>query len=229
MINKPVGWVTQGALPGALSLQEAATDYIKRKYAKPGNVFLGIVSRLDKSVSGVCVIARTSKAAARLAEQFRQRSIDKTYLAIVHSQQPLPHNDKPTRLTHWLRQLPSDDSVQVVSKETPGAKEAHLSFRTEADLGSGFYLLKIDLETGRKHQIRVQLSEAGLSIVGDRRYGSTFSFENGIMLHALQLDLQHPTLRNEDSDQPQTLHFIAPVPKAWHKRFPKLSQLKPQL
>jgi 23S rRNA pseudouridine1911/1915/1917 synthase len=224
VVNKPVGWVTQGALPGAASLLDAASDYIKQKYAKPGNVFLGIVSRLDKSVSGVCVIARTSKAAARLSEQFRQRSIDKTYLAIVHSTEPIAIDHKTIRLTHWLRQRPNDDAVQVVSQASSEAKQAELTYRVVSDLGSGYYLLHVDLETGRKHQIRVQLAATGLPIVGDKRYGSQKTFESGIMLHALQLDLLHPTLRQEGSSDPVALQFVAPLPTAWLKRFPKLAQ-----
>ena len=226
VINKPAGWVSQGALPDAPSLLLEATDYIRTKYQKPGNVFLGVVSRLDKSVSGVTVIARTSKAAARLSEQFRERDVGKNYWAVVSNFKSSSNQPSASlTLQHWLLQHEDDPTVQVVSPKTPGGKEAILTYQPLLDLGGNFQLLNIELQTGRKHQIRVQLAHIGLPIVGDRKYGSSFHFDHGIMLHARALDISHPTQRDLDTNQPLQLHFTAPLPSSWAKRFPQLVQL----
>lgn len=226
VVNKPAGWVSQGALPDAKSLLDEAADYIRMKYQKPGNVFLGVVSRLDKSVSGVTVIARTSKAAARLSEQFRDRDVGKTYWAIVSDfVPPTPPHHSPIQLRHWLLQNEHDPTVLVVSPQTRGAKEAILHYQPLAQLSPNIQLLRIELQTGRKHQIRAQLAHAGFPIVGDRKYGSTQPFHAGIMLHAVSLQIQHPTQKHPDSHEPLELTFHAPLPKAWLQKFPKVGQV----
>jgi len=224
VVNKPAGWVSQGALPDAKSLLDEAAQYIRTKYQKPGNVFLGVVSRLDKSVSGVTVIARTSKAAARLSEQFRDRDVGKTYWAVVshdHST-TLPHHTTVT-LNHLLLQNEQDAIVRIVRPQSRGAKEAILKYTPLAELAPQTGLLQIALLTGRKHQIRAQLAHTGLSIVGDRKYGSQIPFHAGIMLHAVSLQLQHPTQKEPDTQKPLQLSFTAPLPKSWLQKFPKVA------
>lgn len=226
VVNKPAGWVSQGALPEAKSLLDEAAQYIRTKYQKPGNVFLGVVSRLDKSVSGVTVIARTSKAAARLSEQFRDRDVGKTYWAIVSQEHttPLPQHANVT-LHHWLLQNEQDAIVRIVPPQSRGAKEAILKYTTLAELAPKTHLLQIELLTGRKHQIRAQLAHAGLPIIGDRKYGSPIPFHAGIMLHAVSLQIQHPTQKTPDTQKPLQLHFTAPLPKSWQQKFPKVAMV----
>lgn len=226
VVNKPAGWVSQGALPDAKSLLDEAAQYIRTKYQKPGNVFLGVVSRLDKSVSGVTIIARTSKAAARLSEQFRDRDVGKTYWAIVSNYRstPLPQR-APITLRDWLYQGDHDPIVQIVRPQSRGAKEAILQYTPLAELAPQIQLLQIELLTGRKHQIRAQLAHVGLPIIGDRKYGSPIPFHAGIMLHAVSLQIQHPTQKEPDTQKPLELNFQAPLPKAWLQKFPKVAMV----
>lgn len=226
VVNKPADWVSQGALPDAKSLLDEATHYIRNKYQKPGNVFLGVVSRLDKSVSGVTVIARTSKAAARLSEQFRDREVGKTYWAVV-SNFPSPSLPRQSSITlrDWLSQNEAEPIVQVVRPHSRGAKEAILKYTPLAELAPKTQLLQIELLTGRKHQIRVQLAHAGFPILGDRKYGSTYPFHAGIMLHAISLQIQHPTQKETDTLKPIELRFTAPVPRVWSQKFPKIDSI----
>lgn len=204
VVDKPPGMSTQGALPGAPSAVEWAKSYLKRRYAKPGNVFVGVVSRLDRDVSGVLVLARTSKAAARLSEQFRNRSTEKIYWAVVDGAPP------PTfACVDWLLAAERLPRVQVVAADVAGAGEARLRGRTLRRAGRGT-LVEVTLETGRKHQIRAQLASRGWPIVGDRRYGSQRRFAAGIALHARRLTLEHPTRR-------ESLSFEAPPPKSWRE------------
>lgn len=208
VIDKPVGLTTQGALPGEPSAVEWARDYVKRKYAKPGNVFIGVVSRLDRDVSGVLVLARTSKGAARLNEQFRERTIKKTYWAGVEGTPP-----ETGRCTDLLVEDVELGRMTVVDPQLSAgfraadAQTATLSWRTLSKNGAAT-LLEVELETGRKHQIRVQLASRGWPIIGDRKYGSRRRFERGIALHARRLELKHPT-RDEQ------LTFEAECPAAW--------------
>jgi 23S rRNA pseudouridine1911/1915/1917 synthase len=204
VINKPAGLATQGALPGTASVVTLAQDYLKRKYQKPGNVYVGVVSRLDAPVSGVLVLARTSKAAARLTRQFQTGAVEKTYWAIVE----LPPEPSAGEWEHWLLKNDARRRVEVVPANTPGAQRARLRFHTlrRARLGT---LLEIQLLTGRKHQIRVQLAAIGSPVVGDRKYGSTTAFSaDAIALHCVRLALEHPTLKTP-------LEFRAPPPAAW--------------
>ncbi len=203
-LAKPAGLATMGRFPGELTLLAAAKEYIKRKYAKPGNVYLGVVSRLDAAVSGVVLLARTSKAAARLAERFREREVRKTYWALVEGR--LEPQVGPCR--DWLVKDEARRRVCVCRAGTPGAREAHLSYRLLASVG-GDSLLEIDLETGRKHQIRVQLASRGHPILGDAKYGSRSKFARGIALHARRLVVPHPV------KQGVPVEIEAPLPDYW--------------
>ena len=209
VVNKPAGLATMGLSPDQPSLVRAAKQYIKQKYRKPGNVYLGIVSRLDAAASGVIVLARTSKAAARLTEQFRSREVEKTYLAVVAGRL-----DKFGELVDYLKK---DDALQrmiVVPEGSAGAKLARLRFENLSHGPQGT-LAKVQLETGRKHQIRVQFASRGHPIVGDRKYGSRARFagaqnEPAIALHAYQLRFAHPISRAD-------LAFTAPLPGPWRR------------
>jgi 23S rRNA pseudouridine1911/1915/1917 synthase len=200
VVNKPAGLPTQGVVEGAASVVTLAKDYLKRQYKKPGNVFLGVVSRLDSSVSGVLVLARTSKAAARLNEQFRERQARKVYWALVER----PPDPAAGELIDWLKKDEKRQRMTVVAKHTIGAQRARLTYRTLRQL-SGCSLLEVELETGRKHQIRLQLAELGCPILGDRKYGSRRQFTGGIALHAQRLEIAHPISR-------ETLAFTAEPP-----------------
>jgi 23S rRNA pseudouridine1911/1915/1917 synthase len=201
VINKPVGLPTQGVVEGAASVVTAAKAYLKQKYKKTGNVYLGVVSRLDASVSGVIVLARTSKAAARLNEQFRERTAKKVYWAVVERSPAPPEGE----LTDWLKKDEKQQKMTVVTRHTIGAQKAKLAYRTLHKQPQGC-LLEVQLETGRKHQIRVQLAHLGCPILGDRKYGSKRRLPEGIALHAHTLEIAHPVSK-------AALHFAAPPPK----------------
>ena len=215
VINKRAGLVTQGAAAGEPSLFELAKDYVREKYNKPGNVYLGIVSRLDAMTSGVIVIARTSKSAARLSQQFRDREASKVYIAIVgpnSSDEPIA--DQGT-LNDWMfkddraRRMRCATSRQIESDSLPGdAKNARLAWKVIGK-DKDRRLLEIVLETGRKHQIRCQLSNAGFPILGDQKYESQITFAGpGIALHSKSLKLIHPTRKN-------AVQFSAIAPDRW--------------
>ncbi len=198
-VLKPAGILVQGDRSGDPSLMDAAKQYIKNAYGKPGEVFLGLVHRLDRPVSGVVLFARTSKAASRLSRQWRARSVVKIYWALVHGAMK-PHAGV---LTSYLKE--GARRVQAASAGEPGVKEAVLSYRTLRARGP-FSLVEIHLHTGRKHQIRVQLARAGCPVVGDVRYGAPRAPEpEQIRLTARSLTFTHPT-RNE------TLTIEAPPP-----------------
>ena len=190
VVVKPQGKLTQSDETGDLSLQDECKQYIKEKYQKPGEVYLGLVHRLDRPVGGLVAFARTSKAASRLSEQLRTHHMEREYLAVVEGE------DLPARgdLRDWLLQG-EDGLVRVVPEGTPGAKEARLRYER---LGArdGTALVHLRLETGRKHQIRVQLSHLGYPIRYDMRYGHG---ERGrdIALFGAVLRLTHPTLKKE--------------------------------
>ncbi len=203
VVTKPAGIPTQGVSRDTTSVLSLAREYLKRKYHKPGNVYVGIVSRLDAPVSGVLVLARTSKAARRLSEQFRSHTVHKRYWAVVEG---VIHRNGGT-LADWIRWNESQRRGQVVALGTPAAQTARLSYRCLATM-SGFSLLEVELETGRKHQIRVQLSHRGWPVVGDERYGSARRFAGGIALHARILELNHPT-------SGKRLSFVSPLPVQW--------------
>ncbi|MEY3459702.1 MAG: Ribosomal large subunit pseudouridine synthase [Planctomycetota bacterium] len=205
VINKPAPLATMGAAPGQVTAFELAVEEIRVRFQKPGRVYLGVVSRLDAMVSGVLVFARTSKAAARLSEQFRLHEARKTYLALVSP----PPATATARLKHWLRHHEPARRVETVSAGAPGGREAVLDYEVLAS-HQDTALLRINLLTGRKHQIRVQLAATGLNILGDTRYGSHRSFPRGIALHSASLAIRHPVSK-------QTMVFEAPLPDAWPK------------
>lgn len=214
VIDKPAGLPTQGAARGEESVVELAKDYLARKYNKPGNVYLGVVSRLDRLVTGVLVLARTSKAAARLSEQFRTREPEKTYLAIV---EPAPR-EKGRTLVHWLAKDEAAMKIRVVAENSANAQQATLLYKTlrtiERNGAVHGALVEIKLQTGRKHQIRVQMAAMGCPVVGDTKYGAPrndiCARQGAIALHARFLTLEHPT-------QKTALHFAAPLPSFWEK------------
>ncbi|MFO0941120.1 MAG: RNA pseudouridine synthase [Pirellulales bacterium] len=207
VINKPSGIATMGVESGEVSIVTLAADYLRHKYAKPGNVFVGVVSRLDSLASGVLVLARTSKAASRLSEQIREQSTSKRYLALVEGR--VNDQDKFTSLEHYLKKNDAAHRVQVVDRSLPGAQLAKLNYRSLFSVGNNS-VLEVELITGRKHQIRVQLSEVGLTIVGDAKYGSKVIWPNAIGLHCYQNGIVHPTLKT-----PMTFHSL---PTHWQSR-----------
>ncbi|QDU31558.1 Ribosomal large subunit pseudouridine synthase A [Anatilimnocola aggregata] len=203
VVNKRAGIATMGVTEDEPSVARQAKAYLKQKYNKPGNVYLGVVSRIDATVSGVLVFARTSKAAARLSEQFRERETSKLYWAIVER----TPRGKSGQLIHWVAKDERQQKMVIAAPQSPGAQEAKMNFRMLAKLPAG-ELLEIELLTGRKHQIRLQLSAVGAPILGDRKYGSGQPFADGIALHARELTIAHPVTK-------QPLKFVAPLPAAW--------------
>ncbi|MFO7462288.1 MAG: RluA family pseudouridine synthase [Desulfatiglandales bacterium] len=198
-VNKPAGVLVQGDASAALSLMDITREYIRKKYCKPGNVFLGLVHRLDRPVSGVVLFAKTSKAASRISEQLRSRTVEKIYWALVHGT-PSP----PAGTIRSFLKSEGKKAKPVREGET-NAKEAVLMYRT-IRATEGKSLLEIRLLTGRKHQIRAQLSGVGHPIEGDVKYGAPSRLKNGTMrLMARSLSFRHPT-RNERI----TIHAPAP-------------------
>ena len=184
-----------------------ASDYLKHRYDKPGNVFVGIVSRLDASASGVLVLARTSKAASRLSEQIRNRRTQKQYLAIVEGGMHSVDGDW-AEIRSWMAKDDQAQRMRVVAASHPGAQEAILRFRTVMELAANS-LVQVDLVTGRKHQIRVQLAASGHPILGDRKYGSREAMRSGIALHCFRSVVEHPTKR-------EPMAFVAKPPISWN-------------
>jgi 23S rRNA pseudouridine1911/1915/1917 synthase len=211
-VNKPAMLPTMGVEEDRESLLTVAKEYIRQEYNKPGNVYLGIVSRLDAPVTGLVLIARTSKAAARLSESFRSRDVRKLYLAAVEGTPPAEEGT----LEHFLRKDERHRKVHVTHEGAEGAQAARLRYRTLGSAG-GLSLLEVELDTGRKHQIRVQLAKVGCPIVGDRKYGASSEFSHGIALHSRQLELEHPVRRD-------ALQLTAPLPASW-RRSPHVSKL----
>ena len=188
VINKRVGDIVQGDKTGDIPLSDIVKAYIKQKYKKPGNVFLGVVHRLDRPTSGIVVFARTSKALPRLNKIFSEKKVEKTYWAIVKNA-PEKSNDK---LVHWLKRFPKNNTSKAYDKEVKDSKKAILNYSIIKKLQS-LYLLEIDLETGRHHQIRAQLAAIGSPIRGDLKYGYNRSNKDGgIHLHARKLSFTHP-------------------------------------
>lgn len=186
-VVKPAGMPTQGGRPGEPCLLEVAREWVRERYHKPGNVFLGLVHRLDRPVAGVMVFARTSKAASRLSQQLRARTVTKVYRALVSGR---PAADEGL-LVHHVELRPEGRAV-LHDAPAPDRKEARLRYRVLRAGSSS--LLEIRLETGRKHQIRMQLSRLGHPIVGDARYGSTVPFlPEAIGLVAWRIAIMHPT------------------------------------
>lgn len=201
VVNKVAGVLVQGDHTGDTPLVELLKDYLKFKYHKSGNVFLGVVHRLDRPTSGVVVFARTSKALTRLNQQFAQREVEKIYWALVPK--GLPKNQD--RLEHWLVRNPRKNKSFAYDKPQNEAKKAVLHYRNQQVLDR-YQLLEIALETGRHHQIRSQLSKIGFPIKGDLKYGATRSNDDGsIDLHARKITFVHPVKK-------KTLTLVAPLP-----------------
>ena len=201
-LDKPAGLLTMGDHTGQPTLVEMARDYLRDKYQKPGNIFVGVVHRLDRPVSGVVLFARTSKGASRLSEQFRTHSIEKKYLAVVEGTVASRQGELCDRLVKDREQ-----NVVSVARDEQGGQECILSFE-KLDRFGRFTLLEIRPQTGRSHQIRVQLSSRGWPIVGDRKYGSKTSVQGFIALHAESLTFLHPTTK-------QVVQVSAPYPDQW--------------
>jgi 23S rRNA pseudouridine1911/1915/1917 synthase len=210
VVNKPAMLATMGVGDERRSLLAVAKEYVRQKYNKPGNVYLGIVSRLDAPVTGVVLIARTSKAAGRLAAQFRERHVEKTYWALVEGRAAAG----PATLIDFMRKDERHRRMHIAAKNSPGAQLAELNYRSliapPLRPSSGLSLLEITPLTGRKHQIRVQLSHAGFPILGDRKYGSLQRFSPGIALHSRRLVVEHPVSKMQ-------LVFEAPRPQSWQR------------
>jgi 23S rRNA pseudouridine1911/1915/1917 synthase len=202
IVNKRSGDITQGDKTGDKPLSDVVKEYIKQKYNKAGNVFLGVVHRLDRPTSGVIIFARTSKALERLNKMLRDKEINKTYWAIVKEQ---PKKEKDT-LINFLKKNPKNNKSTVYTKEIDGSKKAILHYKVLKKLDR-YSLLEIDLETGRHHQIRAQLSALGFPIKGDLKYGFHRSNKDGsIHLHARKIEFIHPVSK-------ESIAIIAPTPK----------------
>ncbi|TRX66044.1 RluA family pseudouridine synthase [Carboxylicivirga sp. M1479] len=187
-INKLSSDIVQGDKTGDETLSDRVKAYIKKKYNKPGDVFLGVVHRLDRPVSGVVLFARTSKALSRLNKMFQEKTIKKTYWAIVGE---LPKEDSG-RLVHHILKNSEKNKAYAFPKPRHGSKEAILNYRLVSGL-KNYYMLEVDLETGRHHQIRCQLAKIGCSIKGDLKYGFPRSNKDGsISLHARKIEFEHP-------------------------------------
>ena len=196
VVDKPAGLATMGSELGTQTMARQAAEYLKYKYDKPGKVFVGVVSRLDRLVSGVLVLARTSKAASRLSEQIRMHRTEKFYLACVEgSLKPSNNVDGWSEVTHWVRKNETLKQMQTVDASMPHAQQATLRLRVLGQSGP-LSLIEVQLVTGRKHQIRLQLSELGHPILGDTKYGAKRRFAQGIALHSHRLTIEHPTQKH---------------------------------
>jgi 23S rRNA pseudouridine1911/1915/1917 synthase len=202
VVNKRVGDIVQGDKTGDKPLSEIIKEYIKEKYNKPGEVFLGVVHRLDRPTTGIVVFARTSKALTRLNELFSNRETQKTYWTIVKNK-PAKNEDK---LVHYLKRNEKNNTSKAHLKEVPESKLASLDYKIIKEL-QNYFALEINLHTGRHHQIRAQLSAIGSPIKGDLKYGFDRSNpDGGIHLHARKLVFIHPVSK-------EVLEIIAPTPK----------------
>ena len=189
VVEKPVNMLSQADDTGDPDILSVLKEYIKKRYNKPGNVFLGLVHRLDRPVGGVMVFARTSKAASRLSEQIRTREFEKTYLAVIHG----TPSEKKGCLEHYLDKDNASNTVKVVSSSDSGAKKAVLEYRV-SDSRSGLSLVEINLKTGRPHQIRVQFSYIGHPLFGDQKYGAQINKPGQqIALWSSRIVFKHPT------------------------------------
>lgn len=202
VVNKAPGEIVQGDKTGDRPLVEIVREYIKEKYRKPGNVFCGVVHRLDRPVAGLVVFAKTSKALTRLNEMFRLGKVRKTYWAISRNK-PVPPS---ARLTHYITTVEKTNKSTAHLTPKANAKEARLSYRLLGE-SDRYFLIEVELETGRKHQIRVQLAAVGCPIRGDLKYGDKRSNPDGsISLMARTIEFEHPVSHKQIS-------LTAPVPQ----------------
>ncbi|MGH2665415.1 RluA family pseudouridine synthase [Flavobacterium sp.] len=201
VVNKRVGDIVQGDKTGDKPLSDVVKEYLKDKYSKPGEVFLGVVHRLDRPTTGIVVFARTSKALTRLNDLFKNRETQKTYWAVVKNQPP----KKEDNLTHFLKRNEKNNTSKAHIKEVPESKIASLDYKVIKEL-TNYFALEINLHTGRHHQIRAQLSAIGCPIKGDLKYGFDRSNpDGGIHLHARKLNFIHPVTK-------ENITITAPVP-----------------
>ena len=211
-VRKRVGDIVQGDKTGDVPLSDMVKNFLKDKYQKPGNVYLGVVHRLDRPVSGIVLFAKTSKALPRLNKMFAEhKGVKKTYLAIVANKPLQPQGT----LTHWLTRNEKQNTARAYDREVPGSKKAVLDYRLIAQ-SERYFLLEIELHTGRHHQIRCQLSKMGCPIRGDLKYGAPRSNpDGGISLHAWRLELEHPVSH-------QNIVIEAPLPeeRLWQEIVP---------
>lgn len=208
VVNKPAGMLVQGDATGDKPLVELAKDYIGKKYNKPGAVFCGVVHRIDRPVSGVVVLARTSKALERLNKMFQEREVEKVYWALVAKRPDIPEDT----LTHWLIKDGDKNITTAYNKAKHGAQVAILSYSIVQSF-KNFSMLEVRPTTGRPHQIRVQLAKIGSPIIGDLRYGQGKPNDDAsICLHARSLTLKHPV-------KGEMMTFTAPAPtqSAWYE------------
>jgi len=201
VINKKPSEIVQGDKTGDKTMPDTIKEYLKVKYNKPGNVFCGVIHRLDRPTSGAVVFARTSKGLERMNAQFREKETNKVYWAIVEQKPEKPED----ALVHFLKKIETKNKSFVTDSEKGGAKEAKLTYKLIAS-SERYHLLEISLETGRHHQIRAQLAAIGCFIKGDVKYGAKRSNEDGsICLHARRLTINHPVTK-------EVLTFTADTP-----------------
>ncbi|MEM7370570.1 MAG: RluA family pseudouridine synthase [Bacteroidota bacterium] len=206
-VNKPFGMPSQGDISGDQSVFDWVKEYIRHTYNKPGNVYTGLLHRLDRPTGGVLLLAKTSKAASRVSKAFQQRMVKKTYLAITN-QIPAQAEDV---LTHFVKKLPNKNIMRAYHTQVSESKPATLTYKVLHTVGQAA-LIEVQPKTGRKHQIRVQLASINCPIRGDVKYGKTSAnFDKSIALLARSLELQHPTKK-------EPLIITAPIPenKIWH-------------
>jgi len=207
-VNKHCGELVQGDSTGDTTLSDKVKKYLAHKYNKPGDVFLGVVHRLDRPVSGVILFARTSKALARLNRMFRDKEITKKYIAVVRNRPPSEEGE----LMHYLKKNEKQNKSYAYDREVKGSKEALLSYRLLSRTDR-YYVLEVDLHTGRHHQIRCQMAAAGCPLKGDLKYGFPRSNNDGsISLHAWKLTFVHPVKKEK-------MEITAPLPAGdiWSK------------
>ena len=211
VINKDAGVLVQGDKTGDTPLSDLAKAYVKEKYQKPGEVFMGVIHRIDRPVSGLVLMARTSKALERMNEQFKNREIEKKYLAVVRNRPPANAGN----LVHWLIKNPETNVTKAYEKEVPNSMRSELNYKLIGEL-DGFYLLEVNPITGRPHQIRVQLASMNCPIVGDNKYGyPRGNKDKSICLHAHQVKFMHPVKKEE-----MQLFAALPQDNFWQKFLP---------
>ena len=207
IVRKEAGEIVQGDKTGDTPLSEIVRQYLKEKYNKPGNVFCGVVHRIDRPVSGLVIFAKTSKALARLNEMLKKGEIHKTYWALVEGKR----KDKEAEIEAWLQSDGLLNKTRVVEKDSPDAKLSKLRYRVIAE-GDRYSLLEVTLLTGRKHQIRAQLSSTGTPIKGDLKYGARRSNPGGgISLLARKIEFIHPVSKQPISVETDPLPEMLPV------------------
>ncbi len=204
VVNKPAGVLSQGDSTRDYTILDVGRQYLKEKYNKPGEVFLGCVHRLDRPVSGVIIMARTSKALTRLNQQFKLQEVEKTYWALVNQMPDPPQGE----IKHYLSKDSQKNITSAYTTDKPGRKEAILKYRLVKKWDRD-YLLEVKPLTGRPHQIRVQLATIGCAIKGDLKYGSKFTLADGnISLHAYRIKFLHPVKK-------EMMTIVSKIPSSW--------------